>query len=186
MGSIPTPATIVQPMDYLYLIYYSVIFFLPAYIANAMPVIVKGLKICPSLAKPIHKIWFGKSKTYRGFVFGILGAFIVNLIPFYFGFYDFHENTKLVIFFWTTFALSVGALLGDLLKSFFKRRIGIKSGQPWPPFDQLDYVIGALLFSYLINPQPVEVIITLLILSPLFSFLANVTAYFLKLKKVWW
>lgn len=173
-------------MNYLYLVYYSIIFFLPAYIANAMPVVASGINLCPSLAKPIHKKWFGKSKTYRGFIFGILGAFIFNIVPLSFGFYDVYKSATLIVFFWTTFTLSVGALLGDLVKSFFKRRIGIKSGHPWPPFDQLDYVIGALLFSYLLNPQPVEVIITLLIISPLFSFLANITAYFLKLKKVWW
>lgn len=151
-----------------------------------MPVIAGGLNLCPSLAKPIHAKWFGKSKTYRGFIFGISAAFIINLIPFGFGFYDIHKSAALIIFFWTTFTLSAGALLGDLVKSFFKRRMGIQSGRPWPPFDQLDYVIGALLFSYVINPQPLEVIIVLVFLSPLFSLLANITAYFLKLKKVWW
>ncbi|MBD3156916.1 CDP-2,3-bis-(O-geranylgeranyl)-sn-glycerol synthase [Candidatus Peregrinibacteria bacterium] len=173
-------------MNYTFLVYYSVIFFLPAYVANAMPVIANGLNLCPSLAKPIHEEWFGKSKTYRGFIFGIIGAFIINIVPLSFGFYDFHESATLIIFFWTTFTLSIGALLGDLAKSFFKRRVGIKSGHPWPPFDQLDYVIGALLFSYAINPQPLEVIVTLLILSPLLSLFANVAAYILHLKKVWW
>lgn len=168
-------------MDYTYLILYSVIFFLPAYVANAMPVIASGLKICPSLAKPIHEKWFGKSKTYRGFIFGIGGAIVAGFIQVLMGFYSQADPFLLL-----AFTLGLGALLGDLVKSFVKRRIGIKSGEPWPPSDQLDYVIGALLLSHFVFPRPVEVIITLLILSPLFSFLANLTAYKLGLKKVWW
>ena len=153
------------------LLKYSIIFFLPAYVANAMPVVVAGLKIFPSLAKPIHAKWLGTSKTYRGFIFGIAGALLIG----------FFQNTLLL-----SLTLGVGALLGDLIKSFFKRLIGIKSGNPWPPFDQLDYVIGALLFSSFILSQSTEVIITLLIISPLFSITANITAYLLKIKKVWW
>ncbi len=164
-------------MEILELFYQSIIFFLPAYIANAMPVIASGLKIYPSLAKPINKKWFGESKTYRGFVFGISGAIAVSFVQVLMGFY--HINDPFV---WVAFTLGFGALLGDLIKSFFKRRLKIKSGQPWPPFDQIDYVIGALILT----PRPIEVIITLLIISPLFSFIANVIAYNLKIKKVWW
>jgi hypothetical protein len=32
----------------------------------------------------------------------------------------------------------------DSVKSFVKRRVGIAPGAPWIPFDQLDFVIGAL------------------------------------------
>ncbi|MEM3153941.1 MAG: CDP-archaeol synthase, partial [Candidatus Woesearchaeota archaeon] len=41
-------------------------------------------------------------------------------------------------------AAGIGALLGDSIKSFFKRRLGILPGRPWIPFDQVDYAIGAL------------------------------------------
>ncbi len=173
-------------MDILELIQYSIIFFLPAYFANAMPVVASGLKILPSLAKPINAKWFGTSKTYRGFVVGMIGAFIISIVPLSFRFYDFYESKKFIIFFWMTLTLGFGALLGDLVKSFVKRRFGIKSGKPWPPFDQIDYVIGALLLSSLVRPQPTEVIITLLIISPLFSLIANLIAYTFKIKKVWW
>ncbi len=44
------------------------------------------------------------------------------------------------------FLLSGGAVFGDLLFSFFKRRIRLVPGEKWLPFDQTDYVIGAYLF----------------------------------------
>jgi CDP-2,3-bis-(O-geranylgeranyl)-sn-glycerol synthase len=44
-------------------------------------------------------------------------------------------------------SLGFGALLGDAIESFFKRQIGIPSGNSWLVFDQIDYVVGAILFS---------------------------------------
>jgi CDP-2,3-bis-(O-geranylgeranyl)-sn-glycerol synthase len=41
----------------------------------------------------------------------------------------------------------LGALGGDAVESFFKRRHGTKSGKSWFPFDQLDYIAGALVVS---------------------------------------
>jgi CDP-2,3-bis-(O-geranylgeranyl)-sn-glycerol synthase len=38
----------------------------------------------------------------------------------------------------------IGALGGDALKSFFKRRRGMTAGAAWVPFDQLDYIIGGV------------------------------------------
>lgn len=174
-------------MYYLQLLQFSIIFFLPAYFANAMPVIASRLKIFPSLAKPINEKVFGKTKTYRGFVVGIGGALLGGVIQSLLGFYDFFESSGTFLFiFLFSFFLGFGALLGDLIKSFIKRRIGKKSGEPWIIFDQIDYVIGALLLSSVIMTPPIEVIITLLIISPLLSLLANIIAYTLKIKKVWW
>ena len=49
--------------------------------------------------------------------------------------------------------LGLCALLGDLLKSFFKRRLTIAPGRPWIPFDEIDWVAGALFgISFLFVP----------------------------------
>ena len=40
--------------------------------------------------------------------------------------------------------LGSGALIGDAVKSFFKRKEGIKPGNRFIPWDQLDYSIGSL------------------------------------------
>ncbi|MFC1600118.1 CDP-2,3-bis-(O-geranylgeranyl)-sn-glycerol synthase [Patescibacteria group bacterium] len=168
-------------MYYLNLVLVSVIFFFPAYAANSLPVVANGLKLFPSLNKPIHKTLFGKSKTYRGFVVGMIGALLVGLIQYYSGWYSQLEYSLLL-----AFLLGFGALLGDLIKSFIKRRIGIKSGDPWIIFDQIDYVIGGVLLAYIINPVSLEIIITLLVISPLLSLGSNMISYSLKIKKVWW
>lgn len=174
-------------MQILNIILASIVFFLPAYAANAMPVIASGLKIFPSLAKPINKKVFGESKTYRGFFVGIVGALIVGYIQFAFGLYNFSTwQNNLMFTLLLSFYLGIGALTGDIVKSFFKRKFGKKSGEPWIFFDQVDYVIGGLLFGSFMVVPVMELIVTLLIISPLFALGANIIAYKLKIKKVWW
>ncbi|MBW2995370.1 CDP-archaeol synthase, partial [Candidatus Woesearchaeota archaeon] len=84
------------------------------------------------------------------------------------------------------FLLGLGAMTGDLVKSFFKRRIGKKPGESWPVFDQLDYVIGALLFGSIVFVPELSIILIILIVTPVLNLLANYLGYILKLKKVWW
>lgn len=49
---------------------------------------------------------------------------------------------------WVVFGLLAGAgpLLGDAIKSFFKRRMNLKPGATWFPFDQIDYIVGGIVF----------------------------------------
>lgn len=114
---------------------------LPAGIANMMPPL--AAKIFPQWSQPIdmhrrigNKRIFGDHKTIRGLAAGILVAQIVFFIigslgmPWYFG-----------------ALLGFGALGGDAIKSFFKRRSGIESGQPWFPWDQIDWIIGMVLVA---------------------------------------
>src|SRR5437773_6411567 len=57
-----------------------------------------------------------------------------------------------------------GAMAGDSAKSFFKRRLGVEPGRPWIPFDQLDFVLGALV---LVAPRALAWadVVTILLLS---------------------
>ncbi|MFX1496859.1 MAG: CDP-archaeol synthase [Promethearchaeota archaeon] len=89
---------------------------------------------------------------------------------------------------------SYGAAFGDLVGSFFKRRLNIQSGDPFWIIDQLDFVLFAILFASipaLIFPglylAPDILIITfLLILTPSVSIIANTVAYLTGLKGVPW
>jgi CDP-2,3-bis-(O-geranylgeranyl)-sn-glycerol synthase len=84
------------------------------------------------------------------------------------------------------FLAGFGAIFGDLLKSFFKRRVGIRSGGAWPVFDQLDFIIGFFAFTYLIVwPMP-EVVITIMLITLILHPLTNIVSYLLGFKKVWW
>lgn len=87
---------------------------------------------------------------------------------------------------------SYGAVLGDLVGSFLKRRFDIKSGAPFWIVDQLDFAIIAILFVSIpgfISPQlfllpDIYILIFLIILTPAVSIIANTVAYFVGLKSV--
>jgi CDP-2,3-bis-(O-geranylgeranyl)-sn-glycerol synthase len=130
-------------------------FFLPAYVANVCPVLVRG--IVPSLAAPLDagRSWrgkriFGDHKTWRGLVFGVLGGLVVyelqrrlfaaDLLR-AFALVDYDRLGPL-----PGLLLGLGALVGDAVKSFFKRRVDIAPGASWLGFDQLDFFVGAYLF----------------------------------------
>lgn len=99
-----------------------------------------------------------------------------------------------------TFGAVVGAmaLVGDAVKSYFKRRRGKPRGAPWFPFDQLDFVVFGLLGMALAAPVLPDgwvreallgdwlVLATIVVLTPLLHFLVNVVGYWLKLKEVPW
>ena len=42
--------------------------------------------------------------------------------------------------------IAAGALVGDMGKSFVKRRLGKKPGSMFQPWDGIDYMIGAIIF----------------------------------------
>jgi len=89
---------------------------------------------------------------------------------------------------------SYGAVIGDLIGSFLKRRVNIKSGAPFWIIDQLDFALCALLFAsipsfffptYFLLPD-IFIIIFLLILTPAVSIIANTVAYIAGVKEVPW
>jgi len=124
-------------------------FFLPAYVANMMPVL--GKKWIPALNKPVHREQFGSHKTWQGLVLGTLGGVLVAGIQYELQpFLPWLSIAPYARWIELGFLLGAGAMAGDLVKSFFKRQAGIPPGKPWIPFDQLDFVIGALLLSSIV------------------------------------
>ena len=183
---------------FLILVSQSLYFMLPAYVANMMPVIASRVHF---LEKPISLNKLGAHKTWRGFCFGSLGAIVSIFIQVIFSPYTSMYGLDLLqygelggddtgaIIFGSVFIGALfggGALLGDALKSFFKRKIGIAPGSSLPVIDQIDYVIGALVFTYPFFAPPIENIITILIISPVLTMAANIISFKLHLKKVWW
>jgi CDP-2,3-bis-(O-geranylgeranyl)-sn-glycerol synthase len=85
--------------------------------------------------------------------------------------------------------LSYGAAIGDLIGSWFKRRLNRTRGQPIWLVDQLDFVIVCLLLSMFFVPLDIyfwNSVIFLLILSPSLTIFANMISYVLRLKSVPW
>ena len=61
------------------------------------------------------------------------------------------------------FLLGFGALVGDALGSFLKRRLGIGRGKPAPFLDQLDFIIVALIFvSPVVKLDPLFILIAIM------------------------
>lgn len=84
------------------------------------------------------------------------------------------------------FTLSMGALAGDLAESFFKRRLELPPGSDLPIADQLDFILGALLFSLLVSPPPLPIVIIIVIITLPIHLLTNFLAYLLGVKKKLW
>ncbi|MBU1446381.1 CDP-archaeol synthase [Patescibacteria group bacterium] len=171
---------------------------LPAYAADALPVLGNHFNFLPCLATPVDggcmlgkKPLFGHSKTIRGFVIGTGGAVIVGFIQFLLQNFDYIQSISLINYDLQTslilgFLLGFGTLLGDLIKSFLKRRIGITSGSPWIIADQIDYVVGALLLASPIIIPETNYIIAIFLLSAILALTANIISYITGMKDVWW
>ncbi|MCX7778928.1 MAG: CDP-archaeol synthase [Patescibacteria group bacterium] len=160
-------------------------FFLPAYAANIAASIFKRF-----LDLPISEKIFGSHKTLGGFCRGILAAFLIAflqrlLFSFKFfqeiSFFDYSKN-----FLSIGFLLGFGALFGDLIKSFFKRRIGIPPGQKWIPFDQIDYTSGALIFISLLWRPSVRFVFLALILNFFLHIFVNHLGFLIGIRKSKW
>jgi CDP-2,3-bis-(O-geranylgeranyl)-sn-glycerol synthase len=82
--------------------------------------------------------------------------------------------------------IPLGALLGDLTGAFIKRRLSIAPGGLLPIVDQIDFVVGAVLFSLPLALIGWEVALTVLLITPPIHLFTNFLAYKMKLKKNPW
>ena len=80
----------------------------------------------------------------------------------------------------------LGALLGDLTAAFLKRRLGIAPGGLFPIVDQIDFVVGAIVFALPLAMIYWQLAVVILIITPPIHLLTNLGAYVLKLKKNPW
>ncbi len=161
----------------LFEVAYALYFILPAYFANAAPIIfggdrpVDGGKLFVD-GKPL----FGSHKTVRGFFSGLIVGTLVSF------FLHTLFNYNLLL----GFSLSLGALVGDLLHSFVKRRIGLAPGASLPVADQLDFILGSIFFSIPISAPSMLTILMLVIITPPIHVSTNILAYCLGIKKTPW
>ncbi len=181
-------------MDVLFFILQCFYFMLPAYFANMAPVMTKDsfneLKVPIDLNTKLDKhTLFGKNKTFRGLIFGVLFGIIITFIQYllydieFFRLLSFIDYSGWIIL---GFLFGLGAILGDLIESFFKRRLNIKPGKPFIPFDQLDFVVGALIFIYPVYHIGPDKILVILVISFILHILVNHTAFYLKIRKERW
>lgn len=166
---------------------------LPAYFANMAPVMVKKIGL---FAYPIDfsvqlgkKPVLGKNKTFRGLFFGVIFAIIISYLQFllysvpFFRSVSFFDYQNWLLF---GFLMGLGALTGDLVKSFFKRRLNIKPGARFVPFDQTDFVVGALLSITPVFNLTLMIFAVSLLLSFLLHIVVNHAAFYLGVRDEKW
>jgi len=181
----------------MFIVLQAIYFFLPAYVANMIPVICGTASVSGKLSQPIdgyrsiHGVRiFGDSKTWGGLIGGTFVGMIVFIIQQELYRFSFFQSISLIYYpslsLLFGLLMALGALCGDLTKSFVKRRIGLTSGASWFPFDQIDYVLGAFVFIIPFYVPSTLVFIVLLLVAPVFHYATNYLAFVLGLKKVWW
>jgi len=166
-------------MDVLATLCDALVFILPSYVANGTPVVMtkivkRGKPLDLGLNFIDGRRVFGDGKTVEGFISGLLMGTLVGMLLSRLGLKE-------------SFLLSLGAMLGDLVGSFIKRRIGLERGAPLPPLDQLDFIAGSLLlYSWFVKVVPLNIVMIVLGLTPPLHLLTNFIAYKLGLKSVPW
>ncbi len=161
--------------------------YLPAFLANAAPVVAKNIPGLRGLDRSIYATYMGKNKTWRGFLSGLIVAAcfaaaqygMAGIIPASLPYASLLSALQLGLL------LGAGALVGDMTESAIKRLIGIPPGNALPYLDGVDYILGAMLFLLPWYTPSLWGVIVLLIIAPLASLLANMTAFAMGWKKQW-
>ncbi len=173
---------------------------LPALVPNSAAVLFGG-----GTPMDFGRSWRGKrilgdGKTWRGFLGGALtglgvGALQIMLTellsdPDRFGYGDLPWAVVMVA------ALSFGAMTGDCVGSFLKRRFGVGRGEKAPVLDQYNFVVGAIAFAALAGPgwfeghyiedDGVYALLVFLVAVPLLHRSVNIIGYKLGKKNVPW
>ena len=171
-------------------------FILPAYFSNGAGLVFGGgMPVDFGKSDKNGVRWIGDGVTWKGLIGGTLIGIITGIIQGWVAPYILSNFGQFI----TTpiitnvsegirigFLLGFGALLGDALGSFLKRRIGIGRGQPAPILDQLDFLIVALILVSFVVKLDWLFIILAIVLTLIIHLLANTIAYLLGLKDVWY
>lgn len=197
--------------DFLVILGFSMILIGPAYISNAMMVFTNdGYPIDQGKKFIDGKRLFGRTKTRGGFIggiiFGFIVSFVINII-FYYAYPSIEDFAKTQLNFLEYIDIEylrnflspapylilvraifcgVSAPVGDLTKSFIKRRFSFQSGQPFWIADQLDFILMTFLLNFAWFPLDVYMFLLLILMSPSVSFTANTVAYIIGKKTEPW
>ncbi len=177
--------------DVLNSFFMALLYVLPAYFANSAPVVLGSGRPIDLKRKFIDKKrLFGDGKTIRGFISGVLaGTFIGGVCGLVLPETAYNLYAMPYMYYAVGFLLAFGTMFGDLLGSFFKRRLGMKRGHPSFLLDQLFFLVFALVFAYQFSPlfifDPVNLVF-LFAFTYVVHVASNYIANRLGLKKVPW
>lgn len=156
---------------------YPIVYIFPAYAANGAPVLFGGGKPLDRRKKLHGKRILGDNKTVSGLVAALVCGITVGVIEYPF----FHYMLYIAPL------LTLGAIVGDLIGSFIKRRYNIPSGRSVLLLDQYGFFALALLFAFWLGHLPVWYgLLFITLLTGLLHVATNRGAHKLRLKSVPW
>jgi len=176
-------------MDLLRSLITALLLIWPLYISNATPVVVS--KIIKGTPMDLGRNFIdgrrilGDGKTFEGFAAGVLVGFMGGELTYLLVQEHLSINLPSPL---AVMLACIGALLGDVVGAFIKRRMGLPRGAPAPVLDQLDFLLFALLFLWLIEPELLEpsYVIIAIVVTPPVHLLTNYLAHKVKLKREPW
>jgi len=159
---------------------------MPAYLANAAPTfLINYKKHVLDFGKKLGKNRvFGDGKTFEGLIFACFIGFLSGLLLTYVYYFLNLAWINITPFGYAFIAL--GAMIGDLVGSFIKRRLGMKRGQNAGLLDMLDFIIGALIFARILIDYSFWIMIISIIITPIIHRLSNIIGYEIGVKKEPW
>ena len=191
----------ISTMEILIIIFEAIWLIFPAYVANSSAVLFgHGTPVDFGRKFKDGRRIFGDGKTWYGFIGGSLAGIGFGFIqilssgiqyPIHHWGYGPSPNAYII-----AVLIPVGALFGDLLGSFIKRRLGHARGQRTAGLDIYDLVIGVFIlllifelpwfYDTFLEGFRIIALITILILTPILHRFTNIIGYKLGKKKEPW
>jgi CDP-2,3-bis-(O-geranylgeranyl)-sn-glycerol synthase len=146
--------------------------YLPAYFANAAPVALGGGPPLDGGEKWLDgKPFLGSHKTLRGCIVGVLAGLLIGFLQ---------GNALAGV------TQGFGAILGDLLSSFLKRRWDLAPGASAPVLDQLDFIVVAIILSQPFTRATLQEMVIIIMVTIPIHYLSNYLSWMLKMKEHPW
>jgi CDP-2,3-bis-(O-geranylgeranyl)-sn-glycerol synthase len=146
--------------------------YLPAYFANAAPVALGGGPPLDGGEKWLDgKPFLGSHKTLRGCIVGVLAGLLIGFLQ---------GNVLAGV------TQGFGAILGDLLSSFLKRRWDLAPGASAPVLDQLDFIVVAIILSQPFTRATLQEMVIIILVTIPIHYLSNYLSWMLKMKEHPW
>ena len=172
-------------------------FALPAYVGNMAPVFAK-MMFKERFATPVDfsktvrgRRVSGSHKTYRGILAAIVVSVFIVLIQRHLYGVAGVQSISLVDYSdinWVAFGMlmGLGAMVGDLAKSVVKRQLDMHPGESWRPYDQIDFLVGALVFTSAVYLPPMRVILGIFLVVPAVKVLVDHAGVYLRVYESKW
>lgn len=173
-------------MELPFLLLQSFWFIAPAYAANGFPPLMRGRIPIDSRKKYKGDRLLGDGKTWEGLLGGIVFGIFIGSLQIYGQTYLPQELGLVEMTFPIVALLTLGTMAGDIGGSFVKRRMRMKRGDRALFLDQLGFLLMAFLFVWPVYIPRLDMMVVLVLLTPIIHWISNVFGYWIHVKRNPW